>query len=215
MNVLAIGAHPDDIELGCGATLAGHSKRGDNITMLIVTSGETDRGAAKRRLEEQEESARILGAELVWGNMPYGDLPTCRAIVTMIDGVAMEASADIVYTHALLDSHQDHRAVGQASVSAGRRVDRVLHYESPTREKFDPVIFVDCTGLLTVKLDLLRCHASQLRPSSFVDMDAISAQCRYWGWIARVEYAEAFETRRLRLDVSANSFGLGGETSTR
>ena len=69
-RVLAVGAHPDDIELGCGATLLAHSAAGDAVTMLVMTGGENGPGddatITGRRLE-QEQAARTLGARLLWG----------------------------------------------------------------------------------------------------------------------------------------------------
>jgi LmbE family N-acetylglucosaminyl deacetylase len=73
-NVLAIGAHPDDIELGCGAALLAHRRAGHEVTMLVMTAG---LGPAERRArpEEQEEAAALLRAGLVWGGFEDGRIP--------------------------------------------------------------------------------------------------------------------------------------------
>src|SRR4029453_3541843 len=67
-NVLAIGAHPDDIELGCGASLLAHSAAGDRVTMLVLTGGENGPGTGNRHAE-QRAAATTLGASLRWGGL--------------------------------------------------------------------------------------------------------------------------------------------------
>src|SRR5207247_2163292 len=78
VNVLAIGAHPDDIELGCGATLATHRRRGDAIWLLVMTTGERGPQAARSRISEQEDAAALLGAQLRWGGFADGAVAAGR-----------------------------------------------------------------------------------------------------------------------------------------
>src|ERR1700722_10624360 len=68
-SVLAIGAHPDDIELGCGGTIARHVSVGDQVAMLVVTRGEVGPGEVLQRVDEQQRAAAVLGVgTLLWGN---------------------------------------------------------------------------------------------------------------------------------------------------
>ncbi|MCA1670813.1 MAG: PIG-L family deacetylase [Actinobacteria bacterium] len=67
MNVLVIGAHPDDIELGCGAALLAHRRRGDRVDLLVMTTGGRGPQDARSRVAEQEDAAALLGAGLIWG----------------------------------------------------------------------------------------------------------------------------------------------------
>ena len=135
MNILAIGAHPDDIELGCGATLLAHRDRGDQLALLVMTTGEQGPQAAKSRVVEQEDAAELLGAQLHWGGFEDGAIPEGRPAVDMIQAVARESAADVVYAPVPRDTHQDHRATGVASLAAARRMSRVLGYESPTSQE--------------------------------------------------------------------------------
>ena len=74
-SVLAVGAHPDDIELGCGGALAKHVAAGDRVTMLVVTRGEEGPGDSQERVREQLRAVEVLGVhELLWGQ-GFGD---CR-----------------------------------------------------------------------------------------------------------------------------------------
>jgi len=201
MNVLAIGAHPDDIELGCGAALLAHRRLGDRISLLVMTSGERGPQDARSRMDEQQDAADILGAELYWGTFDDGAVPEGRPSVDLIQSALTASGADVVYTHAPRDTHQDHRATAVASLAACRRARRILLYEAPTSVGFQPSVFVDVNGLVEDKVDLLRAHVSQVLKNGLVDLEAIEAQARYRGFQARVRNAEAFETDRFLWDL--------------
>ena len=204
-NVLAVGAHPDDIELGCGATLLAHSAAGDAVTMLVMTGGENgpgDDAAVTGRRAEQELAAGTLGAGLLWGGLPDCMLTPDAATVAVVDRAIARTGADVVYVHAPDDSHQDHRATAAAALSAARRLSRVLHYQSPSTLSFHPSTFVDVTAYLSGKLAALGAHASQVEMSAMVEPDAVVASARHWGAQARIGYAEAFQPTRLVLDLA-------------
>ena len=196
MRVLAVGAHPDDVELGCGGALLAHRARGDEVTLLVMTTGAQGPQDARPRVREQEDAAALLGARLLWGGFPDGGVPTGRAAVDVVQEAVAATRADLVYGHAPLDTHQDHRATAAAVLSATRRASRVLLFESPTTTRFDPVVYIDVANLVEAKLDLVRAHMSQVLRNGLVDLEAVEAQARYHGFRARVRTAEAFETDR-------------------
>ncbi|MGI8965066.1 MAG: PIG-L deacetylase family protein, partial [Limisphaerales bacterium] len=119
MNILAIGAHPDDIELNCAGTLARYAAEGHSITMAVFTSGNMgdlkippDELSAIRK-GEAEASAEILQARLLWPGVDdelVFSNETQRAI--MID-LLREADPDVIITHSPTDYHPDHRYVSQ------------------------------------------------------------------------------------------------------
>jgi LmbE family N-acetylglucosaminyl deacetylase len=205
VRVLAIGAHPDDIELGCGAALLAHVARGDRVAMLVMTPGEQGPQAAQSRVTEQQEAARRLGAELFWGGFQDGMVPDGSLSVQAVESVISSTGADILYTHSPNDTHQDHRTVAAASLAAARRVTRVLTYEAPTSREFVPQMFLDVEGFVEQKLDLIRAHDSQVLKNRLVDLEAVAAQARYRGFQGRVHYAEAFEIERFVWDLSAGA----------
>jgi LmbE family N-acetylglucosaminyl deacetylase len=207
VRVLAIGAHPDDIELGCGATLAAHRARGDDVTLLVMTTGEQGPQAARSRVHEQQEAARLLGARLEWGGFDDGAVPDGRDAVEIIEGSIQRNGIDAIYTHASSDSHQDHRNTALASLAAARRTRQVLLYESPTTLGFQPDLFVDIDGYVEPKLELLRAHLSQVLKNCLVDLDAIVAQARYRGFTGRVRHAEGFECSRYTVRLGAEDSG--------
>jgi LmbE family N-acetylglucosaminyl deacetylase len=202
VKVLAVGAHPDDIELGCAGALLHHVAAGDQLHLLVMTPGEEGPQGVQSRVREQEVAARVLGAELVWGDFHDGDIPDGRESVSFVDAVVSQTGADIVYVHAPNDTHQDHVATSRAVLAAARRLTRVLYYQSPSTTAFDPTVFVDVEATLAGKLDAIRAHWSQVMQCPMVDTEAIEVSARYWGTRAKVSYAEAFETPRFVWDVA-------------
>jgi LmbE family N-acetylglucosaminyl deacetylase len=201
-SVLAIGAHPDDIELGCGGALAKHVASGDDVTMLVVTAGSAGPGDVAQRIAEQEAAAAVLGARLVWGNLPDGRVSNHELeLVHLIERVIAENKVSVVYTHGDRDSHQDHRAVAVATWGAARHCRRILAYDSPSSHDFSPSVFVDITSTLDKKVSALRCHATQVASSSMASVSLVHTQAGYRGFQARVEAAEGFVPHRMLLDV--------------
>ncbi|WP_409331130.1 PIG-L deacetylase family protein [Trujillonella humicola] len=214
LSVLAIGAHPDDIELGCGGALLAHVAAGDAVTMLVVTGGENGPGDGARgagRRAEQERAAEMIGARLVWGGLRDCEVVPDSATVRLIERVLRATRADLVYVHAPDDSHQDHRAVASATLGAARRLPRVLHYQSPSTLSFAPTVYVDVTVHLSGKVAALAAHATQVEMSAMVEPDAVVASARHWGAQARIGYAEAFQPTRLVLDLAPVHGGATAE----
>ncbi|MDA8291462.1 MAG: PIG-L family deacetylase, partial [Actinomycetota bacterium] len=160
MRVLAVGAHPADIELGCGGALLAHRDRGDEIHLLVMT-GERDAAHPLRRAE-QELAAAQLGATLHWGGFADGEVPTGRPSVAAVESVLVACTCDVVYGPAAQDTHQDHRATADATLTAARRSLQVLCFEGPTTRSFAPTVFVDLEGRVGAKLELLGAHRSQV-----------------------------------------------------
>jgi LmbE family N-acetylglucosaminyl deacetylase len=152
-------------------------------------------GPASRSGEQVMAAAR-LGAVLHWGGFDDGAVPAGREGIAAVESVLVASGCEIVYGHALDDTHQDHRATAQATFSAARRVQQVLAYESPTTLHFDPSLFVDLEGRVGAKLELLAAHRSQIAGSKLVDLSSVAAQARYRGSQARVGHAEGFQSHR-------------------
>ena len=204
-SVLAIGSHPDDIELGCGGTLARHVSSGDDVYMLVITTGESGPGEVSARVMEQIAAAEILGVpleRLFWGELPDGRVSNYELeLVHTIERILTQTRAEVVYTHGNLDSHQDHRAVATATWGAARHASRVLCYDSPSSHSFSPSVFVDITSTLDKKREALKAHGSQVENSRMASPSLVTSQAGYRGFQARVEAAEGFMPYRLLLDV--------------
>jgi len=202
-SVLAIGAHPDDIELGCGGALARHVAAGDRVAMLVVTRGEVGPGLTPRRIAEQERAVEVLGAhELIWG-----DLPDCRVslyeldLVHLVEAAIERSAADLVYTHSPGDSHQDHRAVAMCTMGAARKVPNLMAYGAPSVVSFHPTNFVDIADTLDKKIDALLCHRSQVEASEMVSASRVRSSAEHYGHSCRRMFAEAFEAVRYVVEV--------------
>jgi LmbE family N-acetylglucosaminyl deacetylase len=209
VRVLAVGAHPDDVELGCGATLLAHRARGDEVAMLVLTSGERGPQAECSRLKEQEVAAEILGAELFWGGFEDGAVPSGRSCVDVVESVLRKTGAEMVYTHVPRDTHQDHRSASAATLAASRYSSRILMYETPSTLGFTPTVFTDAAPFLEGKLEALRAHMSQVLKNRLVDLEAVEAQARYRGFQARLRHAEGFETDRFTWDLTLPDLRAG------
>ena len=201
MRVLAIGAHPDDVELGCGGTLAKHVARGDTVTVIVGSDGGKQPGANEvDRGDEALAATDRLGARLVWLGMADGGIEQAKELIEVLDLWMKALQPDVVYGHPPNDSHQDHRAMGWATLAAARNHCRVLHFQSPTAIDFRPTIYVDISDTMQAKLDIVAEHASQVDSSLRVDLEAYRARAVAHGFEARVGYAEAFETPRFVWD---------------
>ena len=202
MRILAVGAHPDDIEIGCGGTLAAHIDRGDHVVMLVMTRGELAHTPDECRLTEQAAAAQVLGAELAWGDQPDGHIELRPAVEAIEAVLAAHGPFDTVYGHTVHDTHQDHRVVAAAVHSAARRVPSLLGFASPSTHTFTPTVFVPIGATLRRKMAALVQHGSQTRRPATVDLDAIQASAAHWGFHAKCGGpAEAFEPLRIRVTV--------------
>jgi LmbE family N-acetylglucosaminyl deacetylase len=204
MNVIAIGAHPDDIEIGAGGSIALHRARGDSVRFLILTRGGELSPPAKREAEARE-AADVLDVDDIHV-MGYDDtkVPYDNEIVKRIDDHLTELDVDRAYIHTEEDTHQDHRHAALASIAAGRNTDEVLAFESPsTRSSFDPQYYNSLSEeFLERKIDAIRTHKSQSE-KKYLEAEAMKGLARFRGRQANTRYAEAFQVIRIREDQTA------------
>jgi LmbE family N-acetylglucosaminyl deacetylase len=195
--VLAIGAHPDDVEIGCGGTLLRHARAGDRTTFLTLTGGERG-GDVGARADESRAAAAQLGAALVHLDLPDTVLSGGPDTISAIEGVIDTVRPSIVYTHTLRDNHQDHRATHRATMVAARGVPNVLCYQSPSSAiDFTPTHFVDVTEYIEAKVRALRAFASQHAVRVYLADDMTLSTARYWSRFAGgTGFVEPFEVMR-------------------
>lgn len=211
-NILAIGAHPDDIEFGCFGTLAKHISLGDIVYILVMTQSDVKDAYTHnitrdsiKSIEEATKATNILNAELILGPFTDTNIPFNGESVAFIEKIIKEKNIDTVYTHWAGDTHQDHINTLSATMAASRLVKNVLCYEQvplPRISNTHPVAnyYVDITNTLDIKLDGCRCHESQI--SKFAEhgfdmIDNIITLAKYRGNQAGVKYAEAFNVLKM------------------
>ena len=199
MNVLAIGAHPDDLEYCCAGTLIQHAHRGDAVYLMIITDGDKG-GDPEVRHREQLEAAKIIGArEVFFAGFPDTRFECNRESIIRIEEIIKRVEADTVYTHFGTDTHQDHRAIAQAVVPAARSVPNLLFFEGHSSQDFIPTIFVDIGKVINQKMAALEAHSSQVHKTNIQNMsilDISRSMANFRGIQGRVTYAEGFVALR-------------------
>jgi LmbE family N-acetylglucosaminyl deacetylase len=203
-NILAIGAHPDDIEFGCGGALIKYAMRGHRLFMLVLTGGGA--GAdTQLRMKEQLASKKIMGVEeIFWGGYDDTQLQVDAGLIGKIEDVIAKVRPDFIFCNYHDDTHQDHRHLSQAVMSATRYIRNVLFYEGPTTQSFNPHVFVDISDTLETKMQALEAHQSQVEKTNIEDMYIIEmarASANFRGIQGRVKYAEAFHSLRLFINI--------------
>ena len=123
MKILAIGAHPDDIEFGCGGTLLKWIHTGHDVYLLVMTQGDKGGNPSLRKME-QKKSAEILEVrKLFWGSHKDTQLtPNMNKLVTDIEVLLKKIKPDFTFVNYGEDTHQDHRALSKAAISATRYI---------------------------------------------------------------------------------------------
>jgi LmbE family N-acetylglucosaminyl deacetylase len=194
--VLAIGAHPDDVEIGCGGILARHVAAGDHVSILTLSGGEQG-GEAATRAKESQRAAEILGARLFHADLIDTSVSEGGETIAAIKQVIDEVQPTTVYTHTNRDVHQDHRNVHHATLVAARGIPRVYCYQAPsTTIEFHPTRFVTIDGFLERKLASIDAYGSQVAVRDYLDPDLLRSTARYWGRFSRSRYVEALEVVR-------------------
>jgi LmbE family N-acetylglucosaminyl deacetylase len=204
MNILAIGAHPDDIEYGCAGTLIKYAERGHHIFLMVLTSGQ-EGGSGEIRKQEQENAAELMSVQKIfWGGYHDTQLPLDKELIEKIEEVLGEVNPDLILVNYGDDTHQDHRNLTQATMSATRYVRNVLFFEVPTTQNFNPQVFVDISDTLERKSQVLSAHTSQVMKTNIEDMYIIElaqANATFRGIQGRVKFAEAFAPLRLFINI--------------
>ncbi|MCU1513826.1 MAG: response regulator [Microbacteriaceae bacterium] len=202
--VLAIGAHPDDVEIGVGGILAAHRAAGDIVTILTLSRGARG-GEANDRQHESLAAAEHIGARLFLEDLVDTQISNADPTVGIIERVVREMNPTIIYTHSNHDRHQDHRAVHDATLVATRNVRTVACYQSPSATvDFRPNRFVSIDGFTDTKLELIACFVSQADIRDYLEPDFVLATARYWSRFGAGENCEPLEIVRESADVSVS-----------
>lgn len=203
--VLAVGAHPDDVELGCSGALALHKMNGDKVYLLVLTKGEAS-GDIEVRERECRRAAEILGVDgLFFGGLKDTEVHDGRETIDIIEKIIDKVKPDVIYAPTSKDTHQDHRNTGYATLSAGRRCKMILLYEgASTQRDFTPQVFVDIEKTFELKKKVTRVFGSQLsnhRGGYGLAVKGIEGLAKYRGYQAGLDVAEAFEVGKFLFEV--------------
>ena len=217
MRVLAVGAHPDDIEINCVGTLIKCVKRGDKVTACHMSDGDMGHVTimpdelGKIRRQEAQNSGALAGINVVWGGLHDLDIYDEKVARDYLVKIIREAKPDFIITHGQNDYMPDHTAVAKlvfdASFSAS-----VPHYLPELGEAtpvcpiylmnnasgidFIPTHYVDVTEEMELKHKMFACHESQivwLKDHDNVDyVEQVDIFARFYGLQCGAKYAECF-----------------------
>ncbi|HEV2138001.1 MAG TPA: PIG-L family deacetylase [Nitrososphaerales archaeon] len=207
MEILAIGAHPDDIELGCGGLLIKAVRNGHNVSIYTATRGGAG-GDPKTRVKEAQKSARFIGAKALWlDNLPDTRLREGIDLISRIESRIDIVHPDIILTHHADDVHHDHRTMARATLEAARFESNILAYEIPLTRDFEPRIFFDISDVADDKVELVNLFASQSQ-KAYLRADAIKGLAGFRALQSRfgepVSFVEAFDVAKMCLGTEFN-----------
>ena len=218
MNILAIGCHPDDLEIGCAGTLAKYAERGDRVIMCHVANGNLGHVVImpdelrKMRTKEAEDAAALIGAESI--NIDVGDMhveASERETINRLIEVVRYAKPDLIITHNPDDYMRDHQQTSQLAFHASfgssiphiqtateayGEIVPIFYIDTLAGINFVPTEYVDVTETIETKLKMLACHESQIKwmlEHDKIDfIDFVRTCSKYRGLQCGVPYAEGF-----------------------
>lgn len=205
MNILAIGAHFDDIELGCGGTLARHVSEDDSVFAYVATvSGYSNPSQKQVRsndiaLEEGKRAAEILGIDLICGKFSTFYVEFCEDLNLEILKIIENKNIDTIYCHWFGDIHHDHHAVAKATLHSSRHVPRILMYRSnwyQSTVEFRGNYYVDISSFIDKKIEAIKAHRSEYDRVGKKWLQFLLNENQNCGQRIGVEYAEAFEVSK-------------------
>ena len=203
MNILAIGAHFDDVELGCGGVLAKHAQQGDSVYVYVATvSGfsnqynETVR-SSEIAFDEASAAMKILGVqELICGDFDTLHVEFVDSLNIEILKIVEEKKIDQVYAHWLGDIHHDHSAMAKASLHSCRHVPRMLMYRSNwyhSTLEFRGNFYADISETWYLKENAIKAHATEMERTGNKWIKFFKNEAENAGQRIGVKRAEVFE----------------------
>lgn len=218
MNILAVGCHPDDLEIGCFGTLARYVKAGNHVTACHITNGDLghveiqpDR-LREIRNREAENAAKVIGAEAV--TLDISDLSVDSMQDTLNEKliqIIREVKPDVIISHSPQDYMRDHLEAGamvfrssfHSSVShkypmypSFGKIAPIYYMDTLAGVNFQPTEYVDISAEIELKLEALSCHESQIvwmRDHDGIDfLDFVRTCSKFRGLQCGVPYAEGF-----------------------
>lgn len=212
MKILVVGAHHDDIELGCAGTLAKLRLEGHKVYGIVLTNSETHyeiknvHRPTERALKEGAKAAAIVGYTLLKTPDEFaanvGELEYTPAYMRYLESLIHKYNIDTIFTHWQYDMNTDHPAAAKISIIAARHLNRILMYRSnwyqPDRS-FNGTFFSDISKTIAIKKRALAAYPGEIKRFGQAWIDSFIDANRTWGYTIGAKYAEVFEPIRYTL----------------
>lgn len=217
ITVLAVGAHPDDLEILCGGTLARYARKGYRVVMAHVLNGDkghytmNPRRLVAIRRREAQAAGRMINAQVIGLDLPDGQLFSTLATRKIMMDLVRRTRPDMIITHAPADYISDHTTTSQVTCDASfyaaaplfktrraahSKIAPIVFMDTLAGIHFHPAEYVDISKTFQVKMDMLSCHQSQLKwlkEHDGIDMlEMVATTARFRGLQCGVRHAEAF-----------------------
>lgn len=226
LDILAIGSHPDDVELGCSGTLINEIKRGKKVGIIDLTQGELGtRGTIETRYQEAADSAKIMGVAVRENlKMRDGFFRNDEAHQMQLIKVIRQYQPEIVIGNILEDRHPDHGRAGwliyDACFFSGLRQIKTVSDNGEEQEKwrpkmllhyiqdrfYEPDIIIDVSDVWEQRMETVKAFRTQFLPDGSNDpqtyisspefMEALTARARSLGKRIGVKYGEGFVSKK-------------------
>ena len=199
MKILCFAAHPDDVELGMGASIRKFKKDNHNVYVVVTFIPSN----SEVRIKECNESFEILNLDKSFILNLNSDKTTIRDLVKKYDEIYEEIKPDQVYTHFIDDTHQEHQIVANSVISTCRKNTSSLFLWENTIpgginiKKFNPEMWIRVSRKdVDDKIKSFNCHKSQVIKYNNID-EHITNRSMFWGKFCESEYAEVFQIVKL------------------
>lgn len=212
MKILAIGSHADDIELGCGGTLARAVSQGHEVLMLVLSdkpvvtyAGKTIRTTKVTR-KEGYAAAKFIGARLEFLHLDQKDVGFDSTTIEPLNRILDQFKPDHIFTQWVFDTHQAHHNTALSTIAAARNFPSIMFYEPfpPSGRSymaFKPQVYVDISNVIETKAAAIEAHKSQVQKYGPEWVESVVGRAKLRGWDSGFRYAECFELLRTELKL--------------
>lgn len=209
-NILIVGAHFDDAELGVGGTAARLAAEGKNVYKLTLTDNVTKFDAMSINVNyessrmESAEACRILGIQEITDFEPIecSKLEYSKELMQRIEKYVFDLNIDTIFMHFNADMNTDHVAASRLCLTAGRHCKNIIQFQSNgyvLENEYYPTFFVDISDYIDKKRRALACYGNE--HNRFGSLFEISIERNHvWGYSNKVTYAEGFNIIKMLME---------------
>lgn len=195
-TIVAVGALPGDVELGCGGILMGHHAHGHRVVIVVMSAGGSEDNVDLRR-EEAGVSAEILGAELVLAEPFLAAIPAVEEMIEQLENVVEEVKPDTLYAPSLHDVRNSRIRAHQAGlVNSSGILNHYCYQAATTTLEFRPSLFIDVGEYMDRKLKALRAFRGEPDFRPHLQPEIAQASATYWGRFLGYGLCEPLEVVR-------------------